>query len=203
MTVIPTAIPATVPPPSYSGRLFFAIPLSEPVRAALALHLSNALGGQPIPGRRVAPENWHLTLRFLGETDPARGARLVQALGDGELGPAFTIGFDTLGAFPRAQRAQALWLGVERGVPELRRLAAVVEQAVVRSGFAPDDRRFAAHLTLSRLRPPADVRAVIAAVPRFTLPLAVDRVVLFHSRLDRQGPTYSALAAFLLDPGQP
>lgn len=198
--------PASHPPPNppqsglppFSGRLFFAVPLSDAVRAALLAHLAGSLGGQPLPGRRVAPENWHLTLRFLGDTDAATGRRLVDALRATALGPPFTVGFGGLGAFPRALRAQTLWLGVETGIAELRRLAAAVEGIAVGAGFARDDRPFAAHLTLCRLRPPVDVRPVLAAVPPFAPRLPVDRVLLFQSHLARAGPTYVELAAFPL-----
>lgn len=190
--------PPTPTPATFSGRLFLAVPLSDTVRAALAERLAGALGGQPLPGRRVAPENWHLTLRFLGDTDAATGRRLVETMREIALGPPFAMEFGGLGAFPRALRAQTLWLGVQSGIPELRALAAVVEQAVTAAGFARDDRPFAAHLTLSRLRPPADVRAVFAAVPATMLTLPVDHVLLVQSHLGRAGPTYVELAAFPL-----
>lgn len=196
--VAPAAPPPASTPLPFTGRLFLALPLSDAVRAALVERLTSALGGQPLPGRRVAPENWHLTLRFLGDTDAATGRRLVEALQANAFGPPFVVEFGGLGAFPRALRAQTLWLGVQSGVPELRALAAAVERAVTAAGFAPDDRPFAAHLTLSRLRPPADVRAVLAAVPATALALPVDRVLLFQSHLGRAGPTYVELAAFPL-----
>lgn len=197
----PTAQPPPPPtsnPPSFAGRLFLAVPLSDAVRAELVERLTNALGGQPLPGRRVAPENWHLTLRFLGDTDAATGRRLVEALQANALGPPFVVEFGGLGAFPRTLRAQTLWLGVRSGVPELRALAAAVERAVTAAGFAREDRPFAAHLTLSRLRPPADIRTVLASVPATALVLPVDRVLLFQSHLGRTGPTYVELAAFPL-----
>lgn len=189
---------ARLAPSTPAGRLFLAVPLSDAIRAGLVDHLARALGSQPLPGRLVASENWHLTLRFLGETDAAAGRRLVQALRGAELGASFGVGFGGLGAFPRAARAQTLWLGVEAGFPELRALAEAVERAVAAAGFPRDERPFAAHLTLSRLRPPADVRAVIAAVPVFPQEMEVDRAVLYQSHLDRRGPTYAELEAFRL-----
>ena len=186
------------PRPPVEGRLFLGVALIDTVRAALVGHLAAALGRAALPGRRVAPENWHLTLRFLGDIDPRAGRRLTLALRAAAFGAPFSVGFAALGAFPRATRAQALWLGVDRGVAELRSLAAAVEQAVVAAGFPADSRPFAAHLTLSRLRPPEDVARVVAAVPSFAATMPVDRVTLYRSDLARDGPRYTVLEAFHL-----
>lgn len=182
-----------------SGRLFVAVPLAEPMRAALRAHLARATGGRPVPGRRTPPESWHLTLRFLGATDAAAGARLVEALRGAALGPAFAMGFDGLGAFPQAGRAHVLWIGVDAGADTLRALADVVERAAVAAGFAREPRRFSAHLTLSRMRPAQDVRSILAAAPPAPPDRqVVDAVVLYRSHLARDGARYEAVARFPL-----
>jgi len=189
------------PRSNFDGRLFLAVALDEAVRTALIDRLSQALDGRPLPGRPIAPENWHLTLRFLGETEAAAGRRLVQGLGTAPLGPPFSVGFTGLGAFPRAARAQVLWLGVGPGEDRLRALAAVVERAVVAAGFAPERRPFATHLTLSRLRPPLDMRAIVTAVPPFPARQSVDRVTLYRSHLGPAGPRYEVVETFGLAGG--
>lgn len=188
-----------LPRADVAGRLFLAVPLAEAMRTALRAHLARATGDRPLPGRRTEPDSWHLTLRFLGATDAVAGARLLDTLRHTALGPAFAIGFGGLGAFPRASRAQVLWIGVDAGVEPLRGLADAVERAVVAAGFPPESRRFSAHLTLSRLRPAHDVRPILAAAP--TPPAVrqtVDAVVLYRSHLERDGPRYDALARFPL-----
>ena len=76
--------------------------------------------------------------------------------------------------------------------------AAAVEEAVEAAGFAPEDRPFRSHMTLSRLRPDQDVTAVLEAVPPVGLAMAVDRVVLYRSHLGRGGPRYERVESFLL-----
>ena len=50
------------------GRLFLAVPLTDEVRAALAVHIMHRTGDLPLPGKPVPPPNWHVTMRFLGPT---------------------------------------------------------------------------------------------------------------------------------------
>ncbi|MFQ5947930.1 MAG: RNA 2',3'-cyclic phosphodiesterase [Acidimicrobiia bacterium] len=177
-------------------RLFVAAPLTDDVRHALAAHLGAALDGRDLPGRPVAPENWHLTLRFLGEAAPVEKDRLVRALDTADLGPSFSVRFGGLGAFPRARKATVLWLGVGGGADELGALAAAVEDAAQAAGFPGEERPFHAHLTLSRIRPHQDVTPLVERVPPFPAVLPVAEVVLFRSHLGRGGARYEGVDRF-------
>ncbi len=178
-------------------RLFLAVPLTEEARQAIARHVRGALA-HPLPGRPVRPENWHLTLRFLGDADDVAADRIIREVDAADRGPAFTVRWGSLGAFPRPRRATVLWLGLERGAEEAERLADVVEEAVEAAGFSPEDRPFRSHMTLSRLRPDQDVTAVLDAVPVLGLAMAVDRVVLYRSHLGPGGPRYEEMESFPL-----
>lgn len=181
-----------------AGRLFFGVPLDESTRRAVLAHLESALGGECLPGRTVAPGNLHITVRFLGDTDREVSQRIVGALRALDLGTAFEVEFDRLGAFPNPRRARVLWLGIAEGREPLRLLAETVERIVQSQGIPADERPFAAHLTLSRLKPEADVRALIERVPGFAIRFPVTEVVLFRSHLSPSGPRYEALEHFPL-----
>ncbi|HEX2190977.1 MAG TPA: RNA 2',3'-cyclic phosphodiesterase [Longimicrobiaceae bacterium] len=179
-------------------RLFLAVELTDELRRELDAHLRAALGGRPLPGRAVAPAGWHLTLRFLGDTPPDRRAEVARALRRADPGSPFTLGFGSLGAFPRPARASVLWLGVEEGEAPLRALAAVAEEAARGAGFPPEERPFSPHLTLARIRPAQDVRGVVGRVPAFGGRLPVAALVLFRSRLGPGGARYEAVERFPL-----
>ena len=176
-------------------RLFLAVPLSEDARAGVRALVSEL---PELPGRAVNPENWHLTLRFLGSAAEDEAKRLTTALENASLGQVFDARLQGLGAFPRASRAAVVWLGVEAGADPLDRLAAQVEAAVQSAGFPPESRPFHAHLTLARLRPKRDIATLIDRHTT-TVPLRVDRVVLYRSHLGRGGPRYEALEEFPLE----
>lgn len=180
------------------GRLFVAVPLTDEVRGALAAHIMAAGTARALPGKPVPPPNWHVTMRFFGPTDEVSYERFLAALTEAEWGRPFSVSFGGLGAFPRPARATVLWLAIERGVDRLERLAALNEQAAQEAGFAPEERPFHAHLTLSRIRPHQDVRPLIERVSPFPMSLPVDRLVVFRSHLGRGGARYEELDSFEL-----
>ena len=162
-------------------RLFLGVAVDDEVRYALVAFLEDQAG--PLPGKPVPPENWHLTLRFLGATEEPARDRVVGFLDEQPLVEPFTLGFTGLGAFPRPGRATVLWLGVERGADELANLAATCEEAARAAGFEAEERPFHAHLTLSRIRPWQDVNPVVDRVPPFPARQPVERITLYRSML--------------------
>ena len=178
-------------------RLFVGVPVADELRAALERHLAASVG-ERLPGRAVPPANWHLTLRFLGATDAERHRRVVDELARVDAPPPFDLTLSALGAFPRAGRAKVLWIGVGEGADELRALAASVEAATLRAGFAPEPKPFSPHLTLSRIHPPADVRALLESTAPFDGRMHVDAFILFRSHLGHGPPRYEPLERFPL-----
>jgi 2'-5' RNA ligase len=175
------------------GRLFIAVPLPDEVRHALA-----ALLDGPLPGRAVHPSNWHLTLRFLGDTDEVTYDRLLHALGVVDFGEPFRAAFGALGAFPRPAKATVLWVGFSDGLAGFTRLSGVVAEAVEAAGIPSEDRPFRAHLTLSRIRPHQDVRPVIDRPPFDDVSWTVGEVDVFRSHLGSGGPRYERLERIML-----
>ncbi|HET7228929.1 MAG TPA: RNA 2',3'-cyclic phosphodiesterase [Longimicrobium sp.] len=177
--------------------MFVGIPFPPELRDGLQGHL-RATFGERMPGRAVVPANWHLTLRFLGDTDAARFRMSTDELRRIDGGPRFELSLAGLGAFPRPARATVLWIGVGDGGAELRALAAKVEAAAVRAGFAAEGKPYSPHLTLSRLNPPADLRRAIDAAPAFGGRMTVDGFVLFRSHLGGGPPRYERVEHFPL-----
>jgi 2'-5' RNA ligase len=162
-------------------RVFVAVDLSDEARAVLAAHLEHHAA--ELPGSVIPPENWHLTLRFLGKVDAVGLDTVTAALDQADLGGSFRLSFAGLGAFPRPNRATVLWVGIDAGAEEITALAERVEAALDDAGFMPEERPFHPHLTLARIRPHRDVRRLIASVPTVPLRLDVEEVVLFESHL--------------------
>jgi len=181
------------PPAEKLERLFLAVSIPPDVREAIRAALPAAL-----PGRPVRPEHWHLTLRFLGDTDAARrdalGERLAHASAHGALGATFVLRFGVLGAFPKGRaRARVLWLGAVEGEREFAALADRVERIVGAAGFVAERRAPSAHLTLSRLDPPRPLGALLGRQVDVAAPLAVGAVALYTSELTREGPRHRCL----------
>jgi 2'-5' RNA ligase len=176
-------------------RLFVAVPCPEPVAAAVAAwqaELRGALRGFSW----VAPRNFHLTLRFLGEVAEERIDDVREAVRDAVAGrPSFQVELVGAGAFPRADRPRVVWVGARSEGGSLPELAAAVDTAVEAGGFGRADRPFAAHLTIGRARqtgPAADAARLIGA--RADTPWGAWRaegVVLLRSELRPEGARYT------------
>lgn len=171
-------------------RLFLAVALSDDVRHALAAFVDDP---RDLPGRPVDPDNWHITLRFLGRTEPVQRDLVLTDIDQHVMQAPFTLGFGGLGAFPRPGRATVLWLGIEQGADELNGVADRCESAAQVAGFSPEDRPFHPHVTLSRIRPWQDVRSVVERFPPFPATQRVEAITLFRSVLGRGGAGYEVV----------
>jgi 2'-5' RNA ligase len=183
-------------------RIFLAVfPSAE--AQALAAGLIERLR-QPGDGISwVKRENLHYTLRFMGELGESGLARVGEAAREGVAGHrCFEAVLGAAGAFPRANRARVLWLGLARGEDALSALARSVEQALRGRGFDRADHRFTSHLTIGRVRERdqdwGERLAGVAVEP--ATPFVVDRVLVVHSTLSPKGSRYDVRAEVRLDP---
>ncbi len=151
----------------------------------------------------VKKGNWHLTLKFLGDSTEEQLERLVEGLATIAHTP-FVFQAGGGGVFPapkgsRAIKPRVLWIGVLQGEQQVRSLAAAVESTATAAGYTPEEREFSPHLTLARVRyaeadPWGDVLASLQSTdwPQCTQ----DRFVLWKSVLGPGGPVYTALHEF-------
>jgi 2'-5' RNA ligase len=145
------------------------------------------------------PASAHLTLRFLGDADPARLERLHERMAVvARSSEPIRASPSGTGAFPSWGRPRVLWLGIESG-GAIERLATAVETAARGAGFEGEERRFTAHLTLGRVRGARGVRRVVDAVrgwePRNGVE-AIPDIVLYRSELGAGGARHVALARY-------
>lgn len=172
-------------------RLFIALAPPPAVADAL-LDMQEGVSG----ARWVDSDNFHLTLRFVGEVDRHVAADLEAALASLAFAP-FALELSGVGHFDGNGRARAIWAGVAPS-PELDELQHRVELACRRAGLAPETRKFAPHVTLARLNSGSgfigDWLARNGACSPGTWP--VDSFALFESDLTPNGPVYSELRRF-------
>lgn len=176
-------------------RLFVAIALPDLLRS----RLSGLCSG--LPGARwVAPENLHLTLRFIGEVE-GHDAEDIDAALSAIRSPRFSLTLSGVGDFGDGRRLRSLWVGVEPD-EKLERLQAKVEQAVQRAGQPPEKRKFKPHVTLARFNshPGGRLERYYAEHALFrALPFEVTDFTLFSSYLSHEGAIYSPEALYPLE----
>lgn len=129
-------------------RLFVAIEIPEDIRARIASLLKEFRAISP-HAKWVRPENLHLTLKFLGETDPSKLVEVQSSLASTCSAQPISIEFRGLGFFPNARRPRVFWLGIQSSAA-LANTVAAIDRAVHKLGFPLEDRLFTPHLTLAR-----------------------------------------------------
>lgn len=128
-----------------SLRLFFALNMDRSARREI-VRLQTLMWGEDARGM-TRPENLHLTLAFLGNTDPARLEELRQILEQLDV-PLLSLRFDRIGVF-RREGGDIWWLGMGEN-RELQMLQAQLTKALGGAGFPVEERKFVPHLTLAR-----------------------------------------------------
>ena len=192
-------------------RSFIAVPLPAEVRAAIlaAVHdgvVSDAASGLAarLPDLRWSrrADNLHVTLKFLGQVDPALLARFSQELAAALRGiPGFDIQLRGFGAFPSLRDAQVVWVGVDDPARRLEQVAAIVEEVAARAPLrlgsdpALGRRPFRAHVTVGRAprRSRHGVDATTALAPAADLPFggaSVSEVHVYESITGGDASTY-------------
>lgn len=163
----------------------------------VAMSLSMLRGG--LPGARwIDPDNYHITLRFIGDVDDATANEVAHLL-DGVRREPFELRLDGLAAFggrrPRSVIAQVA------PVPALVELQSEHERLMQRIGLVPEGRKYSPHVTLARLRDTSSrqVADYLAARGGYRSPsFSVGRFVLFSSRASVGGGPYVVEADYPL-----
>lgn len=179
-------------------RLFIALEI--PREAALSLSL---LRGGLHGARWIDVENYHITLRFIGDIDAPTADELVHAL-DRIGRHAFNLCLIGLGSFG-SKKPHSLWAGVSAS-PDLMALQAEIERICQRLHLRPDPRKFTPHVSLARLRGARvhDVVQYLGARSNFrTDPFTVSRFVVMSARESVGGGPYVTEEIYPLTQAKP
>lgn len=174
-------------------RLFVGIEIPEVVTDALTM-LQDGVDG----ARWRLPEQFHLTLVFIGDADRHGLEDAIEALGEVEA-PPFELTLSGVGFFG-GRRPRALWAGVAPS-PELSHLQAKLETRLRRAGFELEKRKFTPHVTLAYLK---DVPQSVAAQystehSLFSCgPFPIDVFHLYSSHLGGERSHYEIEASYEL-----
>jgi 2'-5' RNA ligase len=132
-------------------RFFIAIELSEKVKSALT-ELQRELKQCKADIRWVKPDNIHLTLKFLGDTDEKITGNIVEEIKAACIGyKEFALEIKGVGVFPDMRAPKVLWVGISDN-DFLTGLQKSIEDGLAKLGFSPEKRRFRPHLTLGRFK---------------------------------------------------
>ena len=185
--------------PEPTLRTFIAIELNPKLQSLLH-QIQEDLKKMGADIRWVKPENIHVTLKFLGEIPPAKIDELRDVMIK-TLEPVrpFSLGLTHLGAFPKIENPQIIWVGATADRNSIQLIAQSLEKNLMDIGFEKEERDFDPHITLGRMRTSVNKFALTKKLKHFEFPATplhqlVNQIVLFKSSLSPQGPAYEALA---------
>lgn len=180
-------------------RTFVALPVPQAVTGFLE-QIQERLRPSVANVRWVPVENVHLTLKFLGDIDPAMVPAIVtQVDAAARTIHPFTLVAKGVGGFPNRRQARVVWVGLAGDLEALESLHHNLESGLATLGFKRDHRAFRAHLTLGRMRRPAASKTLGDLLEPLTAeasaPFGVDQLRLYRSVLKPTGAEYTLLHA--------
>jgi RNA 2',3'-cyclic 3'-phosphodiesterase len=179
-------------------RLFIALPLSEPSRR----HITETL----VPAKDrfsrlkwVKEENLHLTLQFLGDCSSREVEELLAVFSGRTLeSKGCPVSWESISAFPSEKSPGVLHLPVKGGAACIKEIYREVSELISgliknRGEISPGVHSFIPHITIARAgrgRPTVPLEQVRSVLGNISGESHINRVSLFHSILEKQGPRY-------------
>ena len=186
---------------SDTWRVFCAIDLPRDLTQKLAIHIEQLKKETGVKNGWTRPDNIHLTLRFLGNIPVADVRKLSQAAARAvkSLAP-FKLTAEHCGAFPTHGPPRVLWIGITDSSAQLARLYERLDEECAAVDFPKETRPFHPHLTLARIRYPANARAPGAAHRALDFPpseFEVTELLVIRSELGKEGSKYTTVSRHL------
>jgi RNA 2',3'-cyclic 3'-phosphodiesterase len=184
-------------------RLFVALPLPDSMKPMVHQWSQGLRSVLPFQ-KWVHPSDYHMTLKFLGDTAAERVERIKEAVRRSVKGMTpFELELEGLSWFGRPSSPSILWAGVQGDTAELQRLHKMVESAMEAVGFAKEEKSFRPHISLARRyvgKTSMEVGQVAGLAEQLRsgtgeVAWRVDHVVLYESHLGRS-PMYEPLERF-------
>jgi len=144
----------------------------------------------------VAPENIHITMRFLGDIQPSMVDKIHSEMEQVAFSP-FEVEIRGVGVFPTIKYARVVWAGMQKGAEELKNVFSQLEPRLRKLGFKPDSKGFSPHITIARVRTGRNKAELARCINELTNyefgVLKADCLKLKKSVLTPKGPIYSIL----------
>lgn len=178
-------------------RVFIAIPLPVDVKAKLVA-LQQEFRPLPLEATWVREAGFHLTLKFLGDVDFTQIKPIISCMTTiVQYCQPFTLSLAGVGVFPHQSSPRVLWVSVQEVTGVLRQMQQALDAHLMQVGFPSENRPFAPHLTLARLKRILHRGDFLTTLKRHRETvvgqLDVDHIELVESQLQASGARYSTI----------
>ncbi|KKU47597.1 MAG: 2'-5' RNA ligase [Parcubacteria group bacterium GW2011_GWA2_46_9] len=180
-------------------RLFIAVPSPITIQKIISEieHEWEKLAGHDV--KWVNPEQAHLTLHFLGDTEEGTVPEIIKIIKESTIKVRpFLLVLKGLGTFPQPSNARVVYINVEEIKSHvLNTLHKNLSNQLKSLGFVIDERRFVPHITLGRLRQTKSLTTEwYVSRP---ISWSVNEIHLMESKLRASGPIYSIVESARLN----
>ncbi len=181
-------------------RTFVAIDLPKEIKDRLSC-LQEKLKASGADVKWVAPQNIHLTLKFLGERDDKKINKITEILkGVSGTQNAFQVRLSCLGAFPKIDSPRVIWVSIDKGDNETKGIAEKLEEEIAKTGIPKESRPFSSHITIGRTKSNLNIEKLVQDLKNLAGSLETEKlefkaakITLFKSTLTPKGPVYETL----------
>ncbi len=178
-------------------RLFIGIPIESPKSVQQVEVWKNEAQLNRNVLNWTIPENWHITLFFLGSTDESAVSLLQQLIDDSFITiPAYQTNLCGVGVFPNTHNPKVLWIGLQNIQPLMFAFSKLGE-LLQKTGFSFDQKPLKPHLTIARVKRADNPLAFQTLLSKYQETVFdqvnVNKVVLFESISTSAGPIYKPL----------
>lgn len=180
-------------------RLFIAADISEEARRLASGLISDLRSDRSVKGVSwVRPENLHVTIKFLGDTDEETEAKLIETLD--RITSTYSP-FKLHLAKPEILGKRVISIAVRSDTTTVFSLEMVIDTECERLGFKREGRRFHPHITIARIRDPRGTNGLVSQFltrPVEPVEFVVREIVLYESEMTQAGSEYSKIKTFIL-----
>lgn len=176
-------------------RLFIAVNISQRSQKFIKDKVDLLKAEYQTEVKWTKKENWHLTLKFIGEASAAEKEDLILALKNIDFNEQNKyLQFSKIDCFPDCKRAKVIYLALERGRSLLESLHAKLEGQLLNLGFESDSRPYIPHLTLGRSKSkPVKISSKFRQRDFVNIYARIESISLYQSELKNDGPEYIEL----------
>ena len=145
----------------------------------------------------VEPENVHITLKFLGDTNESRIDEIDKIMKDSVKGiDPFNIKLKGTGVFPNQNYIKVIWIGIKQDEP-IGIIVRKIDEQLSKIGFKKEKREFSSHLTIARVKSAKGKDGILRVIEKYRdihfIDLRVDSIRLKKSDLTPKGPIYTTI----------
>ncbi len=181
-------------------RLFIALDFDEQILNLLAEKYYILKSNVHQKLKWVEPEKWHLTLKFLGNTNSNKISDIIEQMEKINYSNIPTsVKIQGLGAFPEKNQPKIIFANISTDNQNLNQLKLNLEDQLFEIGFDKDKRNFNPHLTLARSKKSTDLKQIFNDLKPYydsdfiNFKGKIEKITLYESKLSASGAEYIQL----------